>query len=90
VDRVSIVVENWRDTRQIMEDVHEVQCSWQVWWFGPQNHPALRMPGFAEFGPQNSAVAVPEGTGGGTRRDHGGCVKAKQLHVNDVVVGSKT
>jgi hypothetical protein len=48
------------------------------------------MPGFAEFGPQNSAVAVPKGTGGGTRRDCGGCVKAKQLYVKDVDVGSKT
>ena len=73
-----------------MEDVHEVRCSRQVWWFGPQNHPALRMPGFAEFGPQNSVVAVPEGTSGDTRRDRRGCVKAKQLHVKDVAVGSKT
>jgi hypothetical protein len=73
-----------------VEDVHEVRCSRHVWWFGPQNHSALRMPGFAEFGPQNSAVAVPEGTGGGTRRDRGGCVKAKQLRVKDVAVGSKT
>jgi hypothetical protein len=48
------------------------------------------MPGFAEFGPQNSAVAVPEGTGGGMRCDRGGCVKAKQLRVKDVAVGSKT
>jgi hypothetical protein len=39
------------------------------------------MAGFADFGPQNSTVAVPEGTGGGTRRDRGGCVKAKQLRV---------
>jgi hypothetical protein len=46
-----------------VEDVHEVRCSQQVWWFGPQNHQALRMVGFAEFGPQNSTVAVPEGTG---------------------------
>jgi hypothetical protein len=45
---------------------------------------------FAEFGPQNSAVAVPGGTGGGTRCDRGGCVKAKQLRVKDVAVGSKT
>jgi hypothetical protein len=42
-----------------MEDMHEVRCSRQVWWFGPQNHPALQMAGFAEFGPQNSAAAVP-------------------------------
>ena len=77
MDRVAGVVEDWRDTRLIVEDVHEVRCSRQVWWFGPQNHPALRMPGFTEFGPQNSAVAVQEGTGGGTRRDRGGCVKAK-------------
>jgi hypothetical protein len=48
------------------------------------------MPSFAEFGPQNSAVADPEGTGGGTRCDRGGCVKAKQLRVKDVAVGSKT
>jgi hypothetical protein len=48
------------------------------------------MAGFAEFGPQNSAVAVPEGTGGGTLRDRGGCVNSKQLRVKDVAVGSKT
>ena len=90
MDRVAGMVEDWRDTRLIVEDVHEVRCSRQVWWFGSQNHPALRMAGFAEFGPQNSAVAVPEGTGGGMRCDHGGCVKAKQLLVKDVVVGSKT
>jgi hypothetical protein len=48
------------------------------------------MPSFAEFGPQNSVVAVPEGTGGGTRRDCGGCIKAKQLRVKDVAIESKT
>jgi hypothetical protein len=48
------------------------------------------MVGFAEFGPQKSAVAVMEGTGGGTRRDRVGCVKAKQLRVKDVAVESKT
>jgi hypothetical protein len=90
VDRDTGVVEDWRDTRLIVEDVHEVRCSWLVWWFGPQNHLALWMAGFAEFGPQNSAVVVPEGTGGGTRRDRGGCVKAKQLRVKDVAVGSRT
>jgi hypothetical protein len=90
VDRVTDVVEGWRDTRLIMEDVHEVRCSRQVWWFGPQNHLALWMSCFVEFRPQNSVVAVPEGTGGGTRRERGGCVKAKQLRVKDVVVGSKT
>jgi hypothetical protein len=79
VDRVGGIAEDWRDTRLIMEDVHEVRCSRQVWWFGPQNHPALRMAGLAEFGPQNSAVAVSEGTSGGMLHDRGGCVKAKQL-----------
>jgi hypothetical protein len=90
VDHVVGMVEDWRDTRLMVEDVHEVLCSRQVWWFGPQNHPALRMSGFAEFGPQNSVVAVPEGTGGDTQRDRGGCIKAKQLRVKDVAVGSKT
>jgi hypothetical protein len=89
-DRVAGVVENWRDTRLIVEDMHEVRCSRQVWWFGPQNHPALRMAGFAEFGTQNSAVVVLGGTYGDMWRDRGGCVKAKQLRVKDVVVRSKT
>jgi hypothetical protein len=73
-----------------VEDVHEVWCSLQVWWFGPQNHLALQMAGFADFGPQNSAVVVSEGTDGYTWRDCGGCVKAKQLRVKDMVVESKT
>jgi hypothetical protein len=90
VDRFDGVVEDWWDTRLIVEDVHEVRCSRQVWWFGPQNQPALRMTGFAEFESQNSAVAVPEGTRGSTRRDCGGCVKAKQLRVKDMAIGSKT
>jgi hypothetical protein len=90
VDRVAGMVEDWRDRRLIVKDVHEVRCSWQVWWFGSQNHPALRMAGFAEFGPQNSAVAVPEGICGGTWHDRGGCIKAKQLRVKDMAVGSKT
>jgi hypothetical protein len=77
-----------------------------VWWFGPQNHPslwmagfaefghknhpALRMSGFAEFGPQNSEVAVPVGIGGNTWHHNEGCIKAKQLRVERVAVGSKT
>jgi hypothetical protein len=73
-----------------VEDVHELRCSRQIWWFRPQNHPAVHMAGFAEFGAQNSVMAVPEGTGGGTWRDRGECVKAKQLHVKDMTVGSKT
>jgi hypothetical protein len=48
------------------------------------------MGGFAEFGPQNSAAAVSEETDGGTWHDRGGCVKAKQLRVKNVVIGSKT
>jgi hypothetical protein len=72
-----------------MEDMHEVRCSRQVWWFGPQNHPTLQMAGFVEFGPQNSTTVVSEGTDGGTWRDRGGCVEAKQLRVKDVAVVSK-
>jgi hypothetical protein len=48
------------------------------------------MTGFAEFGTQNLAVVVLEGTDGGTRRDRGWHIKAKQLRVKDVAVGSKT
>jgi hypothetical protein len=73
-----------------VEDTHEVWYSRRVWRFGPQNHSALRMAGFAEFGPQNSVAAVSEGTGGIMWHDCGACVKAKQLHVKDVAVGSKT
>jgi hypothetical protein len=73
-----------------VEDMHLVRCSQQVWWFGPQNHSTLRMSSFAEFEPQNSAAVVPKGTGGVTRRDRGECVKATQLLVKDVAVGSKT
>jgi hypothetical protein len=45
------------------------------------------MVSFAEFGPQNLAVAVLEGTGGGMWHHSEGCVKAKQLHVERVSVG---
>ena len=90
MDCVASMVEDWRDTRLIVNDAHEVRCSRQVWWFGSQNHPVLQIAGFAEFGPQNSAETVPEGIGGGTRHDRGGCIKVKQLRVKDVVVGSKT
>jgi hypothetical protein len=48
------------------------------------------MAGFAKFVPQNSVASVLEGTDGGMWRDRGGCVKVKQPHVKDVVVGSKT
>jgi hypothetical protein len=48
------------------------------------------MTGFAEFVPQNSAAAVPEGNFSGTWRDRRGCVKAKQIRVKDVAVRSKS
>jgi transposase len=71
VDRVAGMVKDWRDTCLVVEDVHKVRCSRRVWWFGPQNLPALRMAGFAEFWPQNSAAPVLERTGGDTWRDRG-------------------
>jgi hypothetical protein len=55
----------------------------------PQNHPALRIAGFAEFVPQNSVATVLEGTDGGTWRHSEGCFTAKQLHVERVAVGLK-
>jgi hypothetical protein len=63
VDRVASTVEDLWDTRLVMEDTHVVRDSQRVWWFGPQNHPT-GMVGFAEFGPENSVVAVLKGTGG--------------------------
>jgi hypothetical protein len=65
VDRLAGMVEERRDTRLVMEDAHVVRDSRWVWWFGHQNHPALQMAGFAEFGSQNSMAAVPEGTSDG-------------------------
>jgi hypothetical protein len=56
----------------------------------PQNHPALRMVSFAEFGHQNLAMTVLEGTGVRPWCPNGGCVTVKQLCVEHVVVGSKT
>jgi hypothetical protein len=50
------------------------------------NHPALEMAGFAEFGPQNSAMTVPERTSGGTWRHSEGCIKVKQLCVERMAV----
>jgi hypothetical protein len=80
-------VEDWQDMRLVMEDAHAVRDSRRVWWFGPQNHPLLWMPGLCEFRPQNSAAVVLEGTSGGTWLDRQGCVKAKQLRVKDVTIG---
>jgi hypothetical protein len=48
------------------------------------------MTSFAEFGPQNSVVAVLEGTGGDTWHHNEGCVKAKQLCAEHMAVRSKT
>jgi hypothetical protein len=48
------------------------------------------MAGFAEFGPQNSAVAVLEGIDGDTQHHSEWCVKAKQLRVEHVAVRLKT
>jgi hypothetical protein len=55
-----------------------------------QNHPALQMAGFAEFGPHNSATAVLKGTSGSTWRHKEECVKVKHLHVEHVAAGLKT
>jgi hypothetical protein len=65
----------------------------RVWWFGPQNHLALPIAGFAEFGSQNSVATVTVEIGGGTwhHRLHSKvCVKAKQLCVERVAIGLKT
>jgi hypothetical protein len=48
------------------------------------------MTGFAEFGPQNSAVAIPEEIDGCMWHHKEGCVKAKKLRVERVTIKSKT
>jgi hypothetical protein len=48
------------------------------------------LTGFAEFGHQNSAVVVPEGTSGGTWCHSEVCVKVKQFRVEHMTVGLKT
>jgi hypothetical protein len=45
---------------------------------------------FDRVGPQNSAAAIPLGTGGGTWRHHGGCVEVKQLPVEWMAIRSKS
>jgi hypothetical protein len=44
---------------------------------------------FVEFGPQNSVMAVPEGTCGATWHHTEGSIKTKQLHVERMVIGQK-
>jgi hypothetical protein len=56
----------------------------------PQNHPTLRMAGLDEFGPKNSTTAVLKETGGDMWHHNEGFIKAKQLCVERVAVGSKT
>jgi hypothetical protein len=48
------------------------------------------MAGFIEFDPQNSAAVILEGTSGDIWRHSEGCIKAKQLRVEHVVIRSKT
>jgi hypothetical protein len=55
-----------------------------VWASKP---PSATDGGFSEFGPQNSTMAVLEGTGSGMWHHSEGCVKAKQLHVELVSIG---
>jgi hypothetical protein len=51
----------------------------------PQSHPTLGMVGFAKFGPQNSAMAVLERTGGSTWCSSGSCgAKGASRHSNFV------
>jgi hypothetical protein len=84
------MVEDWRDTCLERGGRACGAILMAVWWFGPQNHPALWMAGFAKFGPQNSTVAVPVGISGGTWHYNEGCIKAKKHRVERLVVRSKT
>jgi hypothetical protein len=57
-------VEKWQGTCPGREGRARGAILTAVWWFGPQNHLALWMAGFAEFRPQNSTTVVLEGTRG--------------------------
>jgi hypothetical protein len=57
-----------------------------VWWFSLKITQRYRRWVFDWVWPQNPAVAVSVETGSDTWRDHGWCVKAKQLHVMGVAV----
>jgi hypothetical protein len=81
VDHVASMVEDWRDTRLVVEDMHAVQDSRWVWWFGPQDYPMLRMSSFIEFGPQKLDGGGFGGNRWRTWHHSEGCVKAKQLPV---------
>jgi sarcosine oxidase delta subunit len=56
----------------------------------PQNHLAVRIAVFAQFGPQNSVMAVPMGIKDVMWSHHGGCVEAKHLRVERMTIRSKS
>jgi hypothetical protein len=66
--RVADTVKYWRDTCPGHGGhTHDAILTTVV--VVPQNHLALRMTGFTEFGPQNSMTAVvSDGSGGGTTK----------------------
>jgi hypothetical protein len=57
-----------------------------VWWLSLKTTQCYGRRVFDWVWPQSPTVAVPMGTGSGTWRDHGGCIKAKQLRVKSVTV----
>jgi hypothetical protein len=73
---------------QDVGDVHDVRYSQRFDGLASKP-PSTTDDRFAEFGSQNLVVTVPVGIRGGTWH-HEGCVKAKQLRVERMAVGSKT
>jgi hypothetical protein len=71
-------------------DAHEVQYSWDL-VVEPQKIAQQYGRWVVDRAwPQNSAVAVPTRSGGGTWHHSKGCVKANQLRVERMTIGSKT
>jgi hypothetical protein len=75
-----------------VQDVGDAHIMRYSRWFGDRasKPPCAMDGGFAEFRPQNSAMAVLEGTIGGSWCQRKGCFKEKQFRVERVIVGSKT
>jgi hypothetical protein len=91
VDRVAGMVEDWRDTRLIVKDVHEVRCSRQVWWFvGLKTTQRYGWRVLLSLGLKTRWWRLRREPVAARGMIAESASKAKQLRVKDMAVGSKT